>query len=43
MVTLRRFTRDDAKLLREKLGFESDGYVYQNAKGREVVLCLKAL
>ena len=29
--------------LHEKLGFETDGYVYRNQKGREVVLYLKAL
>ncbi|MBQ9459436.1 MAG: GNAT family N-acetyltransferase [Oscillospiraceae bacterium] len=29
--------------LHEKLGFETDGYVYRNQKGREVVLYWKAL
>ena len=32
-----------SRRLHEKLGFEYDGYVYQNAKGREVGLYLKAL
>ena len=32
-----------SRRLHEKLGFESDGYVYRNAKGREVVLYLKAI
>ena len=37
-------TDNEASLrLHEKLGFESDGYVYRNAKGREVTLWLKAL
>lgn len=29
--------------LHEKLGFESDGYVYRNQRGQEVVLYLKLL
>ncbi len=37
-------TDNEASLrLHEKLGFESDGYRYRNAKDREVVLYLKAL
>ena len=26
--------------LHEKLGFQTDGYLYTNAKGRKVLLCL---
>ena len=29
--------------LREKLGFETDGYVYKNAKGRDVLIYSKCL
>lgn len=29
--------------LHNKLGFETNGYVYKNRKDREVVICLKAL
>ena len=29
-----------SRALHEKLGFESDGYVYKNAKGRDVVIYL---
>ena len=29
--------------LHEKLGFETDGYVYKNAKGRDVLIYSKCL
>ena len=32
-----------SKALHEKLGFETDGYIYKNAKGREVLLYLYLL
>ena len=32
-----------SKALHEKLGFETDGYIYRNAKGREVLLYLYCL
>lgn len=38
-----RTDNEASRRLHEKLGFESDGYVYRNAKGRDVVLYLKAL
>ena len=38
-----RTDNEASRRLNEKLGFESDGYVYKNAKGRDVVLYLKAL
>ena len=34
---------EPSKALHEKLGFETDGYIYKNAKGREVLLYLYLL
>lgn len=32
-----------SKALHEKLGFETDGYIYKNAKGREVLLYTRCI